>query len=239
MIWIQHAIVFLLAIAGPVWDHFVFRRLKANPSTRAKVNFYRRAIAMQWIISAIILICVGPSIFSAPPVFAWMRRTPSKIVAIACAAGILLALIAPFFALRRQKARGTIRKAFGKLDYFVPTRRGEFFWFGALCVTAGICEEWLARGFLFRYFGHAPWHWGLTAAFITASLIFGVNHLYQGAGGMLSATAIGVIMGFLYLWTGSLLAPMVVHAFVDLRALFLLKAVQIDRPGTEPAPANH
>lgn len=238
MIWIQHAIVFLLAIAGPVWDYFAFKRLRADPDTRAKINFYRRAIAMQWIISAIILFCVGPSIFWAPSAFAWMRLTASKIAAGACAAGILFALITPFFALRRPKARATIRKAFGKVDYFVPTRPGEFFWFGVLCVTAGICEEWLARGFLFRYFGQTPWHWGLTAAFIAASLIFGVNHLYQGVAGALSATAIGLIMGFLYLWTGSLLAPMVAHAFVDLRALFLLKAVHIDRPDTAPDPPN-
>lgn len=230
MIWIQHAIVFLLAVAGPVWDYFAFKRLKANPGTHAKVNFYRRAIATQWIISTIILFCVGHSIFWAPPAFVWMLLWPSKIVAIACAAGILFALIAPFFALGKQKARATIRKAFGKFDYFVPTRPGEFFWFGVLCITAGTCEEWLARGFLFRYFGQTPWHWGLTAAFVAASIIFGVNHLYQGLTGMLSAAATGVVMGFLYLWTGSLLAPMIAHAFIDLRALFLLKAVHIDRP---------
>ena len=55
MIWLQHTIVFLLAIAGPIWDYFAFKRLKADPSTHAKVNFYIRAIALQWIFSALIL----------------------------------------------------------------------------------------------------------------------------------------------------------------------------------------
>ena len=239
MIWLQHTIVFLLAIAGPIWDYFAFKRLKADPSTHAKVNFYIRAIALQWIFSALIFFCVGRSIYWAPPAFAWMGLLASKIAAIACAAGILIGLIAPFFALRKPKARATIRKAFSKLDYFVPTRPGEFFWFGALCVTAGICEEWLARGFLFRYFGQTPWHWGLTAAFIIASGIFGVNHLYQGLAGALAATTTGVVMGLLYLWTGNLLVPMITHALIDLRALFLLKAVHIEQPAADTSTTSN
>jgi membrane protease YdiL (CAAX protease family) len=33
------------------------------------------------------------------------------------------------------------------------------------------------------------------------------------------------VFGLIYLWTGSLLIPMIVHALVDLRALLLLMGV--------------
>lgn len=51
MIWIQHTIVFLIAIASPIWDYFAIKRLKANPITAAKVSFYREMIAVQWTLS--------------------------------------------------------------------------------------------------------------------------------------------------------------------------------------------
>lgn len=189
---------------------------------------------------AIVLVSVGRSIFWAPPAFHWMRLWPVRLIASVFAAAFLVVLVSPFFAIRRPKARAAVRKAFSKLDFFVPIRPGEFSWFGAACITAGICEEWLARGFFFRYFGQTPWHWGIPVAFVIASLIFGINHVYQGPSGAISATFIGIAMGLLYLWTGSLLLPMIAHALIDLRALFLVKAVHshpIDSedPGLTPA----
>jgi uncharacterized protein len=228
--WLQHAIVFLIAVVGPIWDRFALRHLKANPTTRAKLSFYRHGVAVQWILSALIYVLIGRSIFWAPAAFAWMHSVWSTIVGIAFIAGFAFALVSPFMALRKPKARAAIRKAFQKFEFFLPTRSGEFGWFGAACITAGICEEWLTRGFLFRYFGQTPWHWGLLAAFVAATLIFGVNHIYQGWTGALSATFIGAVMGLLYLWTGNLLVSMVAHALIDLRALFLLKAVHTEAP---------
>lgn len=230
MVWLQHAIVFLIIFVGPVRGYFAFRRLKTKPSTGAKVRFYRQGMAVQWILSASVLVAAGPAIFWAPPQFHWMHAIWAKIAGFVFAAGIAVVLLFPFLTLRKPKTRAAIRRAFEPLDFFLPMRRGEFGWFGALCVTGGICEEWLARGFLFRYFGQTPWHWGTPVAFAVATLAFGVNHIYQGWGGVLSTTLTGAAMGLLYLWTGSLLAPMIAHMLLDLRALFLLKAVHVNKP---------
>ena len=51
------------------------------------------------------------------------------------------------------------------------------------------------------------------------ALAFGWAHLYQGAGGVISTALIGVLLTVLYLVTGSLLVPMLVHVAIDLLAM--------------------
>ena len=51
--------------------------------------------------------------------------------------------------------------------------------------------------------------------------------------GIISTGLLGAGFGFLYLWSGSLLLPMIVHALVDLRALGLLKGAFRAEPADE------
>jgi membrane protease YdiL (CAAX protease family) len=235
MIWLQHALVLLILVAGPIWDYYEFKRLKATTDPAAKVKFYRKIFAAQWTLAALVLLAVGRGIFWAPAKFAWMNTAVARSVGGGALVGILIGLIAPFLALSKPKGRATLRKAFGKLAFFLPTQTGQFGWFGAICITAGICEEWVFRGFLFHYFRQTPWHFGLAATFVISTVLFGANHFYQGWKGILSTGLLGAGFGLLYLWTGSLLAPMILHALVDLRALALLKGAF--RPGDSDADA--
>ena len=59
-------------------------------------------------------------------------------------------------------------------------------------------------------------------AFIVATALFGLLHLYQKAVGVLFATVLGVLFAYLYLVSGNILVPIVVHALIDLRSLVLL-----------------
>jgi membrane protease YdiL (CAAX protease family) len=245
MIWLEHAIVFVLVVAGPIWDYFEFKRLKVSTHPDAKVRFYRKTLIAQWLIAAMVLLAVGRGIFYAPPGWTWMHLAMAKTLAITFAVGLIFALAAPIAALKKTKGRAAIRKAFAKLMFFLPDQPGQYGVFAALCVTAGICEEWICRGFLFRYFGAWPpvagamphgtaWPLGLTAAFILSAVIFGANHFYQGVTGVVQTAVLGAVFGLLYLWTGSLLVPMIVHALVDLRALILLMGV--NGPDEESGP---
>jgi membrane protease YdiL (CAAX protease family) len=82
-------------------------------------------------------------------------------------------------------------------------------------VTAGICEEILYRGYLFWYLGHRleP-----IPTLVVASVIFGFGHTYQGLRGVLLTTAVGAFLGLAYGVTGSLFAPMLIHALMDLHS---------------------
>jgi membrane protease YdiL (CAAX protease family) len=84
----------------------------------------------------------------------------------------------------------------------------------------------LFRGFLLRYLHAFPWGIDVTQALLLSSIIFALQHLYQGWGGVLGSTVIGFVFGLLYLLSGSLLLPIIIHAALDLRMLLTLPPPQ-------------
>lgn len=64
------------------------------------------------------------------------------------------------------------------------------------------------------------------------SVVFGMGHLYQGWKGIVSTGIAGLIMAGLFLLTGNLFLPMVVHAVGDLRVLLIFAP----KGGPENAP---
>ena len=60
----------------------------------------------------------------------------------------------------------------------VPASRLEMMVFVGVCLTAGLCEELLYRGWLvnvFRVATGSAW-----AAAIVSAMVFGIGHAYQG-----------------------------------------------------------
>lgn len=84
----------------------------------------------------------------------------------------------------------------------------------AIGAAAGLGEEWLFRGVLQPHVG-----------LIASSVLFGVAHV--GGWRMLPfgvwATAMGLIMGGLAIFTGGLIAPVVAHAVYDMLALAYIR----------------
>jgi uncharacterized protein len=111
--------------------------------------------------------------------------------------------------------------------YLLPVTRRERQWWVLAGITAGLCEEVLFRGFLLFYLHTSPWKLNLTLALLLSSLIFGAQHLYQGAKGAAASAVLGAVFGLFFLLTGNLLFPVLLHAAMDLRLLVVL------RPATE------
>jgi membrane protease YdiL (CAAX protease family) len=224
LVWLQHILIFTLVVVAPVCDHYEFKKLKASEDPLRKVRFYRKWLVLQWIFAAIALVAAGRGLWHPPTTaeWPWLHTDRAHSFALGLVIGIVVVMAIPLFSLGKPKVRETIRKAFAKVGFFVPSESFEFPWFGALCVTAGICEEWVCRGFVLYYLAVAPWHLSLGTAVILSAAIFGLNHLYQGLSGMATAGVLGAIFALLYLATGSLLLPMVLHALIDLRALALI-----------------
>ncbi|MEL6360067.1 MAG: CPBP family intramembrane glutamic endopeptidase [Pseudomonadota bacterium] len=84
-----------------------------------------------------------------------------------------------------------------------------------LALLAGINEELLFRGFLQPY---ADRFMPTTVAIVVTNVLFGLLHartfLY-----MIITTLIGIYLGFVLVWTDSLIAPMTAHALYDIIAL--------------------
>lgn len=78
-------------------------------------------------------------------------------------------------------------------ERILPQTRVELLPFLALAVTAGLCEEFLYRGFAMAALtkaGLPPW-----GVVLISSILFGLAHLYQGRGGLVSTLVIGTVFG--------------------------------------------
>lgn len=92
---------------------------------------------------------------------------------------------------------------------------------GVAVVMAPLAEEVFFRGFL--YAGLRD-RWGLTAGILASSVIFGLVHLTPGV--ILPIVLMGGIFAWLYQATGTLWAPILLHAIVNAIAVTSLYAAR-------------
>lgn len=83
----------------------------------------------------------------------------------------------------------------------------------ALSVTAGICEEFVFRGYLQQQFGGLSGR--LWVGVVISSLLFGSAHGYEGASGMVMITAYGALFSVLAIKRRNLRAGMIAHGWHD------------------------
>lgn len=91
-----------------------------------------------------------------------------------------------------------------------------------IAAAAGIGEELLFRGLLQH--GLSVWlapPWGVWTALVVASCVFGCFHVLSATYAVLAAL-IGLYLGVLLIFSGSLLAPAVAHGLYDFIALVYL-----------------
>jgi membrane protease YdiL (CAAX protease family) len=81
-------------------------------------------------------------------------------------------------------------------------------------LSAGFCEEFLYRGFLFWLLAAAAWR--KRTQLVVSSIAFGLAHCFWGPYGMLWTTILGLTLGLAVLWRGSVWPAVVAHTLLDL-----------------------
>lgn len=228
MVILEHILVLFLAIGMPLWDWYEISRLKASSERRKKVRYYRKIASALWICAFIAVLSTGLftafSIKLAPGEIRWLQSASIALKIVeGIAVGMLIAIFLPaVLALRSPALRAKAARATQRLAFLLPSSKEERHWWWLVCITAGVCEEIVYRGFLLHYLHIRPFHLNLTSALIVSCLIFGVGHLYQGGLGAVQTALVGFILGVMFIVTGNLLLPMFVHAVLDLRVLAML-----------------
>lgn len=241
----QHLLFVFLAVIAPAWDFYDTRRLKKNPGSRQKIAYYKTVCAWLWIASGVAVLTTGfQQLFTiiAGPAdaawlfgHAWVRFLVGAVIALFTALVLL-----PYVTVALKKLKNKPRTyrgadAMKSLDYFFPATWIERRWWVFLCITAGICEETLYRGFLLRYLHAGPFALNLSIALLISSLIFALAHVYAGVSGVVGSFLGGFIFGLLFLLTGNLLLPMILHALMDLRMLVILRPPAEDATSIQAA----
>jgi membrane protease YdiL (CAAX protease family) len=217
---LDHLLFVILIALFPVWAvTYGFRRLNAasDPDVpRVRRSIYRWALLLQWTLVALVAA-------------QWMREHRDwvalgvipRLTFGVIGVGLGLIIVMPMIVRQRRQAMldpeaiEALHRRLARLERMLPHTREELIMFSLLSITAGICEEVLYRGYLIWYLSH--WVGLITAAALSA-VIFGLGHAYQGGRGMLQTGAVGAFLAAVYLVTGSLLAPIVIHAFMDLHS---------------------
>ncbi len=215
---LDHIFVLVFAVIYPIAGFIGFRRLLTKMTSGMPVNrnhLYLSTITWHWILFTLGLIAWTSS---ARP-WGVLGFTFELNVRFLIAAALTIAGIAFLVAQVRgvatasQKDLDRVKSGFGALFLLVPRNGSELARFNVLSVTAGLVEEILWRGFLIWYLGQFMPVW---AAAIISAIGFGVAHGYQGLANIPRVTLVGAVFAGLFVLTGSLWLPIILHAAVDL-----------------------
>ncbi len=102
------------------------------------------------------------------------------------------------------------------IERFLPRSLVETGLWIAVSVSAGICEEFVFRGYLMRQFEVLTG--SRLSALVLQAVLFGVSHGYQGWMACIRITVLGLLFGCLAMWRRSLKPGMVAHACTDIVA---------------------
>ena len=99
----------------------------------------------------------------------------------------------------------------------------------------------LYRGFLIWYFVELTvtgWQ-GQLLAVVGSALLFGFGHIYQGPVNAARVVFVGLVTGGLYVLTGSLWLPMLLHVFIDINSgRMIYEVLKADAPEAETVDAT-
>ena len=225
---LDHILLVMIVLVWPLaeWRWYYPRSVRAiaagNPGARARL--YRNSVAPQWVFTACI-ICMW--VFRARP-WALLMLGPSTPLrlGIALASAALSVAVLP---LQRRTLYAQpnwpklVRRTLAYAEPLVPRTSGEYRGMIVVALTAGVCEEFLFRGFVTWYF-LAFWpgtRIGMVLAVIISAILFGFAHIYVGVRHVWVSAIVGLVFAVVVLAGGSLVPAMIMHAAMDLNSFDL------------------
>ena len=136
-------------------------------------------------------------------------------------AGVIVGIVVAGIILPMFMKSNKMAAAFEKIDFMLPKTLKQRITFFFIAVTAGVCEEIIFRGAVTYFFKNFPLDLPIWVVGIAGAIIFGVAHWYQGISGVLSTGLMGFVLFNLYIQTGSLLVPIILHFIIDVKFVFM------------------
>jgi membrane protease YdiL (CAAX protease family) len=218
MPWDIWLIFFVFGVILPWRGRVRMKKLLAMPkvSTMERLVLYASTIAFQWLAAALVAWRAWAHRYSAVELGLTFHHGTSIVIASVVGAAMFATL--QWLNLRRVgrlpvEARGPLQAI---AERILPQSAVELLPYLGLAVTAGLCEEFLYRGFAMAVLarvGLPAW-----AVILLSSILFGLAHLYQGRGGLVSTLVIGTVLGTGRMAYDSLVPAIFWHSAVDVVA---------------------
>jgi uncharacterized protein len=218
MPWDVWLIFFSLAVVVPWRGRVRLRELLAQPEVgpQQRISLYTSTIAFQWLAAGVAAWRAWAHGFSAGQ----LGLVSDGVFVVGASALLGAAALASlqWMNLRRMgRTSETMRGRFQALaQRILPQSSRERIPFFALAITAGICEEFLYRGFAIAAISRS----GLPSwsTVVLSSVLFGLAHLYQGRGGLLGTMILGLLFGVARVTLGTVFPVVVWHIAIDIVA---------------------
>src|SRR5438132_1664309 len=238
---IDIALVVLFTAVWPLVEYFWLwpRHLRAvtagDPGARSLA--YARTLIEEWALAGAVM---ALTLSSARPFASLGLRVPEGwrlwLGALLPATYLVLVVMQGRALAAKPQAQARLARKLEPLRALIPHTLEEYRLFVPLCLTAGVCEELLFRGYLVWVL--QAWI-GLLPAALVSMVAFGLAHAYQGFKFGVRAFFAGVAMGVLALATGSVLPGMALHALIDLGSGWIIySAIRAGQKADHPAAAG-
>jgi len=211
MYWIDHVLVLMFTVLLPYhgWRRYpLFIKLVNENPKIVRRGVYISNIIMLWLLA-----------FSVLVIWSYTDRSDSELgltqlsgLPGAISLAIVLVIIALVMIYYKILILSKNKHHWVFVPELLPRTKSELKLFFYLSATAGITEELLFRGYLIWYLLHFG---NIFFAFLVSSVLFTFAHAYQGIKAVLVIFPIALVFALLYLYSKSLLAPMLLHAAIN------------------------
>jgi membrane protease YdiL (CAAX protease family) len=218
MPWDFWLIFVVLGVLVPWRGRSRLKKLLAQPEMTGaeRLALYVSTIVFQWIMVLITAWRAGARGLSLSDL-GLLQRGGSRVLIAAIVGAATLGGLQWLNLRRLGRAKSRAPTFMRQLaERIFPRSPKELSVYLLLALTAGLCEEFLYRGFTMAALarpGLPPW-----AVVLLSSILFGLAHLYQGRGGFVSTLLIGTVFGTARIAYDSLLPVMAWHAAFDASA---------------------
>ena len=200
-------------------------------------RFYRRSMVATWTMGLVVplMLLIEPDL---TPADVGLRRPAGGGLDYALA--LFLVAVMVIGGLRRRRFilsgrwPGVYRSPMMVLLPHTPTQRRLA---AGISVTAGVVEEAIFRGLLIAS-SVAIFRVPVEVAALLTLILFAWGHQYQGRAGLVGAGLLGVLFTALYLISGSILLPAIVHTTQNLVSLLLVPPPPTEDEGEGAAPSR-
>jgi membrane protease YdiL (CAAX protease family) len=215
MPWDFWLIFVALGVLLPLRGRLRLEKLMTIPQMgrRERLSLYASTIAFQWLAVGVVAWRAEARGLTADELGLVVHGRWRILITALVGAAILGTL--QWFNLRRMGRSSSKARKFLEVlaERILPQSRVELLPYFGLAVTAGLCEECLSRGFAMAALTRAGLPvWGVV---LSSSILFGLAHLYQGRGGIVSTLVIGTVFGTARIAYDGLVPVMLWHFAVD------------------------
>jgi uncharacterized protein len=199
---------FVLAVLFPIVDYILYRRLKST------LQIYAWNILALWSLAAGCLWTIHLNYLTISDLGEQAGNAFRTLLVCGILAAIVFLLMGAQKVQKKKATPEQIEKALEGVRRLLPKTPTERNVWVLVSITAGVCEEFLYRGWLLSLFSAALG--SVWLGLLISSILFGFAHAYQGRKAILSTGILGAIFGIVFIVSGSLIPGQLLHTVMDL-----------------------